>query len=90
VVQAGVAGQRTDRRDLRCPPRGRDLPAPPPDAPGPFSLSDPDRVRSILTTAGFTSVDLERTTTDMWCGTDSDDAQRFVLGLMSWKAVRSR
>ena len=27
---------------------GRDLPAPPPDAPGPFSLSDPDRVRSIL------------------------------------------
>ena len=33
---------------------GRDLPAPPPDAPGPFSLSDPDQVRSILMAAGFT------------------------------------
>ena len=38
---------------------GRDLPAPPPDAPGPFALSDPDRVRSILTAAGFTDIELE-------------------------------
>src|SRR5437764_8559954 len=38
---------------------GRDLPAPPQDAPGPFSLSDPDRVRAILGTAGFTGVELQ-------------------------------
>ena len=63
---------------------GRDLPAPPPDAPGPFSLSDPDRVRSILTAAGFTGVELEGTTAGMWFGTDADDAHRFVLGLMGW------
>jgi SAM-dependent methyltransferase len=63
---------------------GRDLPAPPPDAPGPFSLSDPARVRTILTTAGFTDIELEGTTADMWFGTDTEDAHRFVLGLMGW------
>jgi SAM-dependent methyltransferase len=63
---------------------GRDLPAPPADAPGPFSLSQPERVRSILTAAGFTDIDLEGTTAGMWFGTDADDAHRFVLGLMGW------
>lgn len=63
---------------------GRDRPAPPPDAPGPFALSDPDRVHSVLSTAGFTDVDLEGTTAGMWFGTDADDTQRFVLGLMGW------
>jgi SAM-dependent methyltransferase len=63
---------------------GRDLPAPPADAPGPFSLSQPERVRRILTAAGFTDIDLEGTTAGMWFGTDADDAHRFVLGLMGW------
>jgi SAM-dependent methyltransferase len=30
-----------------------------PDQPGPFSLSDPERVRSILGVAGFTDIDVE-------------------------------
>ena len=35
-------------------------PTPPPaDAPGPFSFADPDRVRGILESAGFTDVALE-------------------------------
>ena len=63
---------------------GRDLPAPPPDAPGPFSLSDPDRVRAILTAAGFTAVELEGVRAGMWFGADAADAHRFVLGLMGW------
>jgi SAM-dependent methyltransferase len=63
---------------------GRDLPAPSPDAPGPFSLSDPDRVRSTMTAAGFTGVELEGSTAGMWFGADADDAHRFVLGLMGW------
>jgi SAM-dependent methyltransferase len=63
---------------------GRDLPAPPPGAPGPFSLSNPDRVRSILTAGGFTDIEMEGTTAGMWFGTDADDAHRFVLGLMGW------
>lgn len=63
---------------------GRDLPVPLPDAPGPFSLSDPDRVRTTLTAAGFGSVELEGTSAGMWFGTDADDAHQFVLGLMGW------
>jgi SAM-dependent methyltransferase len=62
---------------------GRDLPPPPPDA-GPFSLSDPDRVRVLLMTAGFADVELDGTTAGMWFGNDADDAHRFVLGLMGW------
>jgi SAM-dependent methyltransferase len=62
---------------------GRELPAPPPDA-GPFSLSDPNRVRALLTSAQFADVELEGTTAGMWFGNDADDAHRFVLGLMGW------
>jgi SAM-dependent methyltransferase len=62
---------------------GRDLPVPPADA-GPFSLSDPDRIRSLLAGAGFTGVELEGITAGMWFGRDADDAHRFVLGLMGW------
>jgi SAM-dependent methyltransferase len=62
---------------------GRDLPPPPPDA-GPFSLSDPDRVRVLLMTAGFSDVELDGATAGMWFGNDADDAHRFVLGLMGW------
>ena len=63
---------------------GRDIPAPPPDAPSPFALSDPDRVRTILTSAGFTDIELEGTSEGMWFGTDADDAYQFVLGLLGW------
>jgi SAM-dependent methyltransferase len=68
-------------RDLGA---GRDLPAPPPDAPGPFSLADPDRVRAVLAPAGFTDIDFQAIEAPMWFGTDADDAQRFVLGLLGW------
>jgi SAM-dependent methyltransferase len=62
----------------------RDLPGPPPDAPSPFALSDPDRVRSTLTHAGFTDIELEGTHEAMWFGTDADDAYQFVIGLLGW------
>jgi len=63
---------------------GRDMPLPPPEAPGPFALSDPDRVRAVLTDAGFHDVDLEAHEAPMWFGADVDAAHRFVLGLMGW------
>jgi hypothetical protein len=63
---------------------GRDLPAPPADATGPFSLADPDRVRTILGAAGFTEIEPRSATADMWFGNDADDAYRFVLGLLGW------
>src|SRR5690606_30184281 len=36
-----------------------DLVAPGPDGPGPFSLADPERVESLLTSAGFDSIVIE-------------------------------
>lgn len=45
-----------------------------PGAPGPFSLAEPDRVRSVLTDAGFADVTLDGEAHDMWLGTDVDDA----------------
>ena len=45
-------------------------PAPPADpwAPGPFAFADPDRVRGILTAAGFEDVGIERHATSMRLG----------------------
>jgi SAM-dependent methyltransferase len=63
---------------------GRDLPAPPPGAPGPFTLADPDRVTALLAAAGFSGITLDALHRPMWFGSDADDAHRFVLGLMGW------
>jgi SAM-dependent methyltransferase len=63
---------------------GRDLPAPSPGAPGPFSLADPGRARTLLASAGFSDVSLDALDGPMWFGSDPGDAHRFVLGLMGW------
>ena len=63
---------------------GRDLPTPPPGAPGPFSLADPDRVKAILGDAGFTGVGLEAVHEPMCFGTDAADAAEFVMGMLGW------
>jgi SAM-dependent methyltransferase len=63
---------------------GREMPAPPPGAPGPFSLADPDRVRTVLGAAGFADIAIDGLSAAMWFGTDADDAFQFVLGLLGW------
>ena len=63
---------------------GRQLPTPPPTAPGPFALADPDRVRAILTDAGFAGVRLEPHPGPMYWGSTAADAERFVLGVAGW------
>jgi SAM-dependent methyltransferase len=63
---------------------GRDLPAPQPDAPGPFALADPGRVRQLLTGAGFTGTEIDPIQTPMWLGANADDAHAFALGLLGW------
>jgi SAM-dependent methyltransferase len=63
---------------------GRDLPPPPPDAPGPFTLSDPARLRELLTGAGFTAPEVVGLREPMWFGSDADEATAFVGGLMAW------
>jgi SAM-dependent methyltransferase len=63
---------------------GRELPQPPADAPGPFSLAEPDRVRRTLTRAGFADVQFDGLSAPMYFGTDADDAYQFLLGLLGW------
>lgn len=66
---------------------GRDLPQPPPDAPGhPFSLADPDRVRSILGSAGFDGITLDPVDEPMDLGADAEDAFQFFgsSALVRW------
>lgn len=62
---------------------GREL-FPPPGTPGPFSLSDPDRVRRLLTSAGFVDVRLHGLSEPMYFGPDPDDAYQFVSGQTAW------
>ncbi|MBC3192210.1 class I SAM-dependent methyltransferase [Pseudonocardia sp. C8] len=63
---------------------GRTPPAPPPDAPGPFSLADPGVIRAVLDSAGYTDVRIDGHEAPMWFGTDPDDAHELVLGLLGW------
>jgi hypothetical protein len=75
---------------------GRPMPAPPPEGPQPFSMSDPDRVRGWLTGAGFHDVGLDALSGPMWFGDDAPDALGFILGQLGWllegldEAARSR
>lgn len=59
---------------------GREVPIPPSDAPSPFALSDPDRVRSLLTSAGFSDVQLHGLQEPIYFGRDPDDAFEYVSG----------
>jgi SAM-dependent methyltransferase len=63
---------------------GRDLPAPPLDAPGPFTLADPEVISSVLDAAGYTDVTLDNRREAMWFGADADDAYQLVVGLLGW------
>jgi SAM-dependent methyltransferase len=63
---------------------GRDLPAPPTDAPSPFTLSDPDRVRAILGGAGFVDIGFEALHEPISYGRDSDEAFEFVSAFLGW------
>jgi len=58
---------------------GRDLPEPTAySGPGPFSLSDPDRVHDVLTRAGFRDVDVVGHSEPMWFGRDTDEGFTFL------------
>ena len=60
---------------------GRDVPAPPPGAPGPLSLADPDRVDALLSASGFHDIALADVAAPMCFGATADDAFRFVSGM---------
>jgi SAM-dependent methyltransferase len=58
------------------------LPPPPgPEAPGPFSFADPERVRGILTRGGFAAIELEEVleTLTVGGGADFEQTVNFLL-----------
>jgi SAM-dependent methyltransferase len=57
---------------------GRQLPVPPPDAPTPFALANPDRVHGILGAAGFDEIGFEPIDEPVEFGSDADDAYAFM------------
>lgn len=63
---------------------GRQLPAPPIHAPGPFSMSDPDLVRDLMRRAGFANVHIDDVRQPLFFGVDADTAYDFLLGLSGW------
>ncbi|MEJ2856247.1 MULTISPECIES: class I SAM-dependent methyltransferase [unclassified Saccharothrix] len=57
---------------------GKPVPEPPSTGAHPFSLSDPDRVRALLTGAGMTDVELHAVSEPVWLGDDVEDALAFI------------
>jgi SAM-dependent methyltransferase len=70
VMPAKAAGEHVE-----MPPR------PGPEEPSPFAFANPDRVKHILTSAGFENVALEQRDGDLQIGGPGtvDDAARFAL-----------
>lgn len=60
---------------------GRDLPAPPPNAPGPFAFADPEYTSAVLTGAGFTDVQSAPFDAPVNMGPDADAAFTFLCGM---------
>ncbi len=56
-------------------------PPPDPNAPGPFAFADSARLRSILETAGYKNVKIEKLDTVMHMAKSAEDAARFTLGI---------
>src|SRR5260221_6773493 len=66
---------------------GRDLPMPPPGAPGPAALADPDDVEALLTGVGFEAVELTSFEEPLWFCAAGDAAYAFVGGVGSVKRL---
>jgi SAM-dependent methyltransferase len=54
----------------------------PPSSAPPFSLADPDHVRTLLTRAGFADVRIDGLAEPMIYGRGTEEAHAFVLGLL--------
>lgn len=61
------------KEHIEMPPRAA------PDAPGPFSFADPERVRSVLSAAGFQDIELGSFSQNMKMGDTLDDALQAAL-----------
>ncbi len=69
-VTIGIA-----RRHIELPPR------PGPEDPGPYSFRDPERVRRILTEAGWSAIAIEELDADAYMGADLNEAVANFLAM---------
>ncbi|ATW52738.1 class I SAM-dependent methyltransferase [Streptomyces peucetius] len=84
LVWQGVERNEWFRSFATALAAGRDLPAPPPGAPGPFAMADPDVVRDRLTAAGFEEPELTGLRRPMYFGRYAEQAYAFVSGMLAW------
>ena len=63
---------------------GRDMPAPPPEAPSPFAMSEPDLVGPLLESSGFEDVEFGELRAPMFFGDTAAEAHDFILGQLGW------
>jgi len=84
LVWQGVARNEWFRELTGALAAGRPLPAPPPEAPSPFALADADRVRAVLSAAGFDGIGVAGVEEPMFFGADVPAATDLVLGLLGW------
>jgi SAM-dependent methyltransferase len=86
LVWQSLAENEWMREFRRIAAAGRDMPTPPPNAPGPFAFADPEYTRTVLAAAGFADVQSIAMHEPMWFGTDADAAFSFVkdMGFMRW------
>lgn len=59
------------------PYQPEDMPPPDPDAPGPFSMANPEKTLALLDAAGFTDITIDAVERDILLGETVDDAMAF-------------
>lgn len=84
LVWRGIEDNEWLREFLGAIGRVQPMSPPPAGAPGPFAQSDPDRVRTVLSAAGWTDVALVPHDQPLWFGPDADAATSFIAGQMAW------
>ena len=87
LVWRGIAENEWLREIFEALRIGRDLPMPPPGAPGPFAQSDPAIVEPLLAAAGWSDVAFEAIDQSIWLGLDADQGTRWQLGQSAWLLV---
>ncbi len=68
-------------QEIFPPPPSASPEIPDPHAPGPFSLSESERLHQVLQSAGFTNVQVEAVDAHMHMG-GADEAMSLILGMM--------
>jgi SAM-dependent methyltransferase len=63
---------------------GREPPVPPEGVPGPFAFADPNRLRGLLTRAGYTGIEVADVREPLNFGPDPESAHALLAGLLHW------